>query len=663
MLTRREVLKTAAVGAPILLGSGNTGLLGQSGDSGQSPRRSPFRTPLRRPAPPTKLNRWNASDTEWKLAWDIYYEAAAPDSARAPGQCHCINDAVPVWPRLIPAQDAEKLKPTQDVDYYQIVMEEMPGVEILEGLSTTVWGYFDHPYDLEAELAPWVAREVPGPTIEAVRGRPVIIRFVNRLKAGDTLARPGESPDTCIHGHGCHTPPQSDGYPTDCIPGWSGYGRPHTRVYVHPNDNDFPSTLWYHDHTNHHTARNVYLGLAGFFILRPHPTAEGRDALFRQIEDQLPGGNYDVPMVFQDRLFNEDGSLNFPDFNHDGTLGDTFLVNGRMQPFLTVEPRQYRFRWLDGSNARVYGLAFSQSPDSARNALPFVQIGTEGALLPRPAVRTIAEISMAERLDVVFDFAGYRQQGITQVYLVNCLEQTDGRGPDDFELDECTPLVRFDITDTISGGVDHSSIPSILNPELVRDETGEWMYPGFSERDVPRDASGRPKERVFEFDRSHGMWTINGAIFGPHRNDTPGGVKLWKTMEGSRPEIWRLVNKSGGWVHPIHIHLEQFKILNWADSDTGEIRLPEAHEAGLKDTFLLHGDETVRVLTTFKDLNDHFDNQPGVLQDYVFHCHNIDHEDMDMMATNRLFTDDAPPPDPPRCYEPTVTDAVPESEE
>jgi FtsP/CotA-like multicopper oxidase with cupredoxin domain len=159
--------------------------------------------------------------------------------------------------------------------------------------------------------------------------------------------------------------------------------------------------------------------------------------------------------------------------------------------------------------------------------------------------------------------------------------------------------------------------------------------------------NGRLKERVFRFDRSHGMWTVNGEIFAAHRNDTVGGVKLSKKPGDARPEIWRLVNDSGGWMHPVHIHLEQFKILS---KDTGNGRKPPApHEAGLKDTFVLHENETIRVITTFKDHNNHFDNTPGVLQDYVFHCHNIDHEDMDMMATKRLYTGAAPPRNPRSC--------------
>ncbi len=684
MLSRRDVLKTAVVGTPLLLGSGSARLEGQDAVIPPSPPTTAFARPLRIPRPPTKLNRPDASPQEMALAWEIYYEAAAPESGKAPGECHCVNDAVAVWPRLIPEQDAEAFKPTGDVDYYQIVMEEVSGVEVLQGLSTTIWTYFDHPFDVNAPLAPWVVREAPGPTIVAERGRPVIVRFVNRLRVDSPLARPGEPPDTCVHGHGCHTPPQSDGYPTDCIPAWTGSGRPHTRVYVHPNDNDFPGTLWYHDHTNHHTGRNTYYGQSAYYILKPHPTAEGRDAFFRTIDTCLPTGDCDVPLVFQDRLFHADGSLNHPDFNHDGILGDTFLVNGRVQPYLAVEPRKYRFRWLNGSSARFYALAFSRDPQRATRRFNFVQVGSEGGLLPRPAVRSIAEIAMAERHEIVFDFAEVKRQGLNRVYLVNAMEQDDGRGPDEIEVDRCTPLVRFDIGNTITGGVDSSFIPAILNPELVRDANGDWAYPGYSEKDVPLGATGKPRERVFRFDRRHGMWTINGEIFGAHRNDAVGGVKLSKefpvpdqvcmvanpvppldastvasfpppgpTTRGTHPpEIWRVVNDSGGWMHPIHIHMEQFKILSREDSDTGQ-RFPlRAHEVGLKDTFVLHENETIRVIATFKDHNDHFDNQPGVLQDYVFHCHNIEHEDMDMMATKRLYTGSTPPPDPPSGCEP-----------
>ena len=181
------------------------------------------------------------------------------------------------------------------------------------------------------------------------------------------------------------------------------------------------------------------------------------------------------------------------------------------------------------------------------------------------------------------------------------------------------------------------------------------------------------------------MWTINGEIFGAHRNDAVGGVKLSKTFPAPAevsmvanpappvspaatdafpppsgptrgqhpPEIWRIVNDSGGWMHPIHIHLEQFKLLSREKSGSGNRKPAAPHEAGLKDTFILHENETARVITTFRDPNDHFDNTPGVLHDYVFHCHNIEHEDMDMMATKRLFTEEVPlQPDPSLACDP-----------
>jgi FtsP/CotA-like multicopper oxidase with cupredoxin domain len=713
MLTRRDVLKTAAVGTPMLLAAGSINLQSDTGKTSPSPSTTPWTRTLRQPNPPTKLNAREASPAQKDLAWDIYDEGISAEGAEASEDCHCVNADITangVWPRIIPEQDANAFKPFLDetprgttlpnpnVDYYQIAIVEVPNVVILDGFKTRIWTYKDFPSAV-TPYAPTTssADEFPGPTFFANRNRPVIIRFVSYLSKDSVLGH-GAQPDTAIHGHGFHTPPQSDGYPTDCILAWKGPGSlPDSRVYAHPNDNDFPGTLWYHDHANHHTARNVYCGLAGFYILRPYPKPEegvedpndtARDAFFRKIEGCLPSGAYDVAMVFQDRLFDQEGQLFFDQFAHDGRLGDTFLVNGRVKPKLKVEPRKYRLRWLNGSNARFYTLAFSTSKTSidGENPLRFVQIGTEGALLPRPVVRTRAEIANAERLEVVFDFSQFANQ---QVFLVNCLQQPDGRGPDQVDLNNCTPLVRFDVGAT---GDDESCIPPILNPELVRNAAGDWAYPGYSESDVEIDpATGKPKERLFVFDRSHGMWTVNGQIFDAHRNDTVAGVPLSKdfdppdevciiadpvplaaVFEGDtssivgvpslctdasadgcaadvptcatsgattstvKPEIWRVENKSGGWAHPVHVHLEQFKLLSREDSGGGELIPLQPHELGMKDVFVLHENETIRFITTFKDHNNHFDNTEGVLQDYVFHCHNIDHEDMEMMATKRL---------------------------
>ena len=151
-----------------------------------------------------------------------------------------------------------------------------------------------------------------------------------------------------------------------------------SRTNVYPNDNPFPATLWYHDHGEDGTAENVYRGLAGFFLLTPNQSEA--DADIRAVEAQLPSGygRYDIPMVFQDRQFNADGSFAYNNFEHDGFIGDRFLVNGVIQPYLPVARRKYRFRWLNGSNARQYQF-FLSSGDK------FFVIGSDGGLLPQAA--------------------------------------------------------------------------------------------------------------------------------------------------------------------------------------------------------------------------------------------------------------------------------------
>jgi len=242
-------------------------------------------------------------------------------------------------------------KPLDALRHYDVVMK--PGLqEIVPGTFTPIWGYNG---------------AYPGPTFVAPRNRTSVVRFVNRI------------PDiTSIHYHGGHTPPDSDGVPmmsfgqTSEVSAGSLVG---SRVNVYPNDNPFAATLWYHDHGEDCTAQNVFMGLAGFFLLTPNQTDE--DADIRAVEAKLPSGygRYDIPMVFQDRQFNADGSFQYNNFEHDGFLGDRFLVNGVIQPYLPVARRKYRFRWLNGSNARQYQFFLSSGHK-------FVVIGSDGGLLP-----------------------------------------------------------------------------------------------------------------------------------------------------------------------------------------------------------------------------------------------------------------------------------------
>jgi spore coat protein A, manganese oxidase len=397
----------------------------------------------------------------------------------------------------------------------------------------------------------------PGPTIRAKRGRPVVVRQINNL------------PDpVVVHLHGAHTPPASDGFPIDFI-------QPGTyRDYTYPNDDERGATYWYHDHAMDITAHHVYAGLAGFYILEDDAEATL----------PLPKPPYDIPLVFQDRSFYPDGSLYYDSFDSNGFLGDHFLVNGAITPVLQVSRRKYRFRLLNGSNSRVYVFGLD-------NGRPLTQIASDGGLLGAPVQRDTIAMAPAERTEVVIDFAAYPVG--TRVVLMNYLEQDTGKYADVLNLGPGRPVMAFDVAYNLGRReTDTSSVPGVLRPVQRLSEADATVH------------------RRFEFGRSNGAWVINGQLFDPERVD-------FRPRLGDI-EVWELVNGSGGWVHPVHLHDLQWQILDRNGSP------PAAHEAGFKDVFFLGANESVRVI-------GHFTGENNVGR-YQFHCHNVEHEDMRMMS-------------------------------
>jgi spore coat protein A len=417
------------------------------------------------------------------------------------------------------------LTPTRQdaaTDYYEIDMRAGQ-IEILPGKLTTIWGYNG---------------SFPGPTIKARSGRKVIVRQRNHL-----------SVETTIHLHGGHVAPEDDGGPLDGIaPG--GY-----RDYTYPNAQR-AATLWYHDHAMHTTARNLYMGLAGFYLIE--------DAFERGLN--LPSGEHDVPLMLQDRLFNGDGSLNFPTRSHDGINGDTILVNGAPQPYFQVANRRYRFRILNASNSRQYELAL----DSAQ---PLIQIASDGGLLRKPARRATIPLAPAERVEIVLDFS--RAALGSRIILNNKL----GRG-------NTAEIMCFDVAHRIADG---SALPEVLRPI------------------APLSGAASTRDFALSMDHESGTWVINGKSFDPQRIDAR--PKLGST------EIWRIMNHSEV-PHPFHPHLVMFQIL-----DRDGVK-PAAGEDGWKDTVNVQPAETVQVIAKFGDYAGK----------YLFHCHNLQHEDHMMMG-------------------------------
>ena len=447
---------------------------------------------------------------------------------------------------------------------------------------------------------------VPGPTFLAtsrsfppagVTGQAQLVRFVNDLTQ-DSLGI-GE-PITAIHRHGGFQNPEDDGYPLDTFCGPSP-ARPdgESRDFFYPNTADAGllqsehSTNWYHDHAIDITGPNVYRGLAGFYLYRNQlDTLNENDTSAGAL--RLPSDEFDIGLVIQDRLFDSNGFLVYNSFDHNGFLGDKFLVNGKIQPFLSVAARKYRFRFLNGSNARVYQLFLS-------NGQPFIAIGTDSHLLPAPVTVQSFQLAPAERVEVVIDFTNQFGQDI---FLVNRLDQTDGRKPNGL-ISPGTPLLKFVVNRNAD---DPSRVPDTLLP--VTQGPDQLL-------------SQVRVQRTFEFNRSDGAWQINGEFFDENRVNATPRVR--------EPEIW-ILKSGGGWVHPIHIHLSEFFVLS-RDGNT-----PPPLEQGRKDTVLIGGDvgSEVRILIKFDDPRE--SPTTGSRLRYVFHCHNIEHEDMRMMGQFEVQT-------------------------
>ncbi len=405
---------------------------------------------------------------------------------------------------------------------------------------------------------------VPGPTIRVRKGREAVVRHTNSLPAAHPDLR--YKPWTSVHLHGSASLPQYDGYASDITnPG-------EYKDYRYPNIQD-ARTLWYHDHGVHHTSSNAYMGLFAQYQMS--------DA----VEDSLPipKGRYDVPLLISDAMFANDGSLLFDTEGDSSLYGDVILANGRPWPAMKVERRKYRFRMLNCSLSRSYRFALSTGD-------PFTVIATDGGLMPAPQQVTQFRHGMAERYEVVIDFSKYK---IGQRVV---LKNLSNRNNEDY--DTTGKVMAFDVTGDATD-TSNNSVPGQLNPNL------DVM--GLKESDAVRT-------RRFKFERSGGQWTINDKTW---QDVVDSDFRFVSANPGlNDTEIWEFANSSGGWFHPIHVHLVDFKVL------TRNSAAPFAYEKGPKDVVYVGEGETVRVVAKFGP-------QKGK---YMMHCHNLVHEDHDMMV-------------------------------
>lgn len=455
--------------------------------------------------------------------------------------------------------------------------------EIIPGYKTPVFGYNGL---------------VPGPTIRTRHDEAITVNQLNLLH------RPPASPyqnsrmpsaytsdpmkrSTSTHLHGSASLPQFDGYASDVtMPG-------QMKQYFYPNCQE-ARTLWYHDHGVHHTSQNAYNGLAGMYILHDdHERALG-----------LPqGGPYDVPVVIKDAAFDTRGGLIYDDNSESGVFGNAILVNGVPWPEMTVERRKYRFRFLNASISR----SFKWYLTDGRSRVPMTVIGTDAGLMPQPQVVSEFLQGMAERYEVVIDFAQYPDN--TRLTLMN--DSPPNNRDDDYTDRAMRFKVLGDASSTANNEI-HPEWGAILPPT----ECMTWTEADLLAKGVP--------VREFDFERSNGKWTINGTTWEDVVNSDYDFCLA--EPEADSIEIWDLKNFSGGWFHPVHIHLVDFQIL----SRNGSAANVRSYEKGPKDVAYVGEEETVRVAMRFSG-PPAGEGWPAPKGRYMMHCHNLVHEDHDMM--------------------------------
>lgn len=315
----------------------------------------------------------------------------------------------------------------------------------------------------------------------------------------------------------------------------------------------------------------------------------GRREQLQKVWDswRLPSGDYDIPLILHDLLFEKTGygppELAFDGFNTDGILGDRFTINRKVQPRMKVEPRKYRFRLLNGGPSRFYELFLHSEAKAGTNydetkffpaALsveerkertkhvseldhPFMIITGDGNFQPNTVLADSVYLGVAQRVDVVIDFSEFESGD--HVYLVNQLEQTNGRGPTERKLDP-------DDHETLS---DFFEATGLLRFEVVESQSADNSFVPFKFRDFPPvDLTEAKRERVWEFDYDGGLWTINGRVFDPNRIDAG--------IEQDSAEIWTFRNTGNTWHHPIHSHFTEFIVLEI----NGEPQFPAYPQTG-----------------------------------------------------------------------------------
>jgi FtsP/CotA-like multicopper oxidase with cupredoxin domain len=503
------------------------------------------------------------------------------------GATGCDGPSARARPEAFSPQAAPETGFVPDVE---MVLTAAPGeVSVLPGAPTRVWRFSGRLLKGPADTLQTLPGSYLGPVIRLRRGQKVRVRFANQL---------GE--DSIVHWHGLDVPESADGHPRLAV----GNGREYVYEFEVTNR---AGTYWYHPHPHMRTGAQVYHGLAGVLVVQD----DEEDRL------ALPSGETELLCVIQDRQFDARNQLVFHGGGMmemmNGFLGDRVLVNGQPQPTTEVDAAWHRVRLLNGSNARIYRLAWSRD-------VRMVVIGGDGGLLETPLHQQALTLAPAQRADLLLDLTGLAAG--TDVHL-----ESQAFAEADAGLVGMMGMRGRGMGGMIGG---RSNVPNgtPLRVMTLRTRARQGAAFRVPERLSSFDAAWAPRADVpirrvpLTFQRM--AWLLDGRTF------AMGDVAPEETVTAGSTQIWEFVNLTNPMgmeaAHPLHMHGRQFRVIDRTGGRATNTLRAGIVDGGWRDTVLVLPGETVRVQVTFT-------HHPGL---YLYHCHILEHEDMGMMRNFRV---------------------------
>ena len=492
----------------------------------------------------------------------------------------------PVWAQAEEFVSVNKPSADFHPDVEIELTQSTADISIFKGEKSRVWKVTGKVLKGSSEVVDNNEGTYLAPTLRFKKGQKVRLILNNNLPA-----------QSILHWHGLHVPANMDGNPMYAI----NQGETYTYEFEIHNR---AGTYWYHAHTHSVTARQVYSGLAGLLIV----SDEQEQAL------NLPSGDYDVPLVIQDRSFDEHNQLVYSSHmmqRMQGFLGDQIMINGRPDFVLPVATRAYRLRLLNGSNSRIYKLAWD-------DGTPISVIGVDGGLLERPEQHSFVMLAPGERLELWMDFSGRAID--TELTLRSLPFDAGGMG-----------MMRG--RGMMGGGMmSVSSMPSgsdypVLKVRVTKKEEDTTTLPKVLTPITTlgiKDAENAANPKTITLSMRHMSALLNGRSY--KMNDIqPDEIIPVNTLQ-----LIEFDNGfSGGTMmdmpHPMHLHGEQFQIvkreINVRSQENYQTVAPGFINSGWKDVVLVMPGEKVTIAKPFSDFKGLF----------MYHCHNLEHEDMGMM--------------------------------